>query len=123
MNTDTRPAWTPPTWTVRGLVCAVIVLLQALDALATLRFMSLGAEEANPLARYLLDVDDLYFFAMKTIGVGVLALCVAFGIGLQGIKPGVRRAFWLAVCGSAVVYALLDLIHLCFLFIGPGALS
>jgi len=44
------PAWTPPVWSVRLLLCILLTLASAYDALATLELMDRGSwTEGNPL--------------------------------------------------------------------------
>lgn len=53
-----------------------LMLLSALDALFTMRLLSLGSEELNPVMRWLLagDTDTFFFGKMSITALGVLLL-------------------------------------------------
>ena len=48
-----------------------ILMLNALDAFFTLRWLQLGGREANPLMQWLLEFSDLAFLLQKCLVVGV----------------------------------------------------
>lgn len=50
-----------------GIIFILIVLLSSLDAVLTLRILSKGGTELNPVMNALLDIDDTVFFFGKLI--------------------------------------------------------
>src|SRR5688572_14926022 len=74
MPAPRKTPWTPPHRIVLGFVCLLVVLLNAFDALATLEIVRRGGEEANPIARPMLDRGNLPFFLWK---MGLALVCSA----------------------------------------------
>ena len=66
---DWRPRWL-------FIIAIGIIFLSALDAFLSLKLVSLGAEEINPVMAYLLDKSDALFVAGKIMltALGVLML-------------------------------------------------
>ena len=109
------PAWTPPPWGVRFLLCALLTLASAYDALATLELMSRGLwAEGNPIIAPAIEWSPNFFIAWKTMAplfVGVL-LCV---------WTSRFRPIWWLLCLGAASYACLACYHvyLLYLFVPP----
>jgi hypothetical protein len=70
-------------------------LLNILDAFLTLRWLSLGGSEENPLMERLLESGDFLFLLQKCFVVGVLLLVLI-----------VHRNFALARAGLWVIFGL-----------------
>ena len=109
MLTLRPPAWTPPTRVVLLLVCLLVVLLNAFDAVATLEVLRRGGEEANPLARPMIKEGDLAFFAWK------MSLAVICASALGWAARTYRIAWWLLV-GACVGYGALAGLHVYLLW-------
>jgi uncharacterized protein DUF5658 len=77
----TRPHfWARPLSRTVVALALVVVGLNLVDAFCTLRHISMGAEEVNPLMRRLLDLGPIAFFvgkhALASAGVlGIVAHC------------------------------------------------
>lgn len=99
-----KKPWTPPHWTVLGLVCLIVVLLNAFDAIATMEIIRRGGEEANPIARPMLDRGNLAFFLWK---MGLALVCSA----ALALLARVHRAAWRLLCSAAAAYATLAVLH------------
>ena len=109
MPTSCKKPWTPPHRTVLGLVCLLIVLLNAFDALATIEIIRRGGEEANPLARPMVDHGNLAFFLWK---MGIASVC---SVALA-LLARTRRAAWWLLCSATVAYATLAGLHVYLLW-------
>jgi len=104
MPAPRKKPWTPPHRTVLGLVCLLVVLLNAFDALSTLEIVRRGGEEANPIARPMLDRGHLPFFLWK---MGLALVC---SVALA-LLARTRRAAWWLLCSAAFAYATLAGLH------------
>ena len=58
----------PNVWLLAGLAISVLVI-NSVDALATLYWIRLGVEEANPFMAYILEYNTTLFIAIKALGV------------------------------------------------------
>jgi len=109
MPTSRKKPWTPPHRTVLALVCLSVVLLNAFDALATLEIARRGGEEANPLARPMLERGNVPFFLWK---MGLAVVCAA----ALALLARARRAAWWLLCSAAAAYAALAVLHVYLLW-------
>lgn len=105
------PEWTPPSWSVRILLCVLLSLASAYDAFATLELLSRGMwAEGNPLIAPMLESSPTFFIVWKALAplfVGFL-MCVW--------TSRFRLIWWLLILGASV-YAALACYHLYLLYV------
>ena len=93
--------WYQPQWLATAII---ILLLSTVDALLTLRLISLGASEVNPLMEPLVHGSGrgfaLWKFGLTALGVILLTLLARMRI-LGGIAVG--SILYLVLCGYLVL--------------------
>lgn len=86
----------PNVWLV-GALAVGIIALNVFDALATLAWINVGMEEANPFMAYILEYDTSLFVFIKTVGItAAVALIIYFA----------RRRYAVAVYGLALIFCV-----------------
>jgi hypothetical protein len=98
----------PLGWRVTAL-CVGILLLNLVDAVATLRHLEHGAEELNPIMGWALDTGPLGFLVVKHL----LASLGVIGIALH---PG-HRAAQVAMAVLVPIYSLLAVYQIGLLYL------
>jgi glycosyltransferase involved in cell wall biosynthesis len=69
------------------LVVSLVLVMNVLDALFTVLFLSCGAEELNPLVAASLESGLWTFLTMKSAVIGVCVVPRGSGSGLHGLQP------------------------------------
>jgi len=80
----------------------VAIIANFFDAIFTLRAISLGVEEANPIMAWALDISP-FFFVMLKLGIFTVAICF-----LAEKKPRLLRPV-------AILYVMIVAWHLAWL--------
>lgn len=109
MLTSPKKPWTPPHWIVLSLVCLLVILLNAFDALATIEIGRRGGDEANPIAKPMFDRGALAFFLWK---VGLSGSCAV----MLALMSRVHRAAWYLSWVAVAVYAAIASLHVYLLW-------
>ncbi|GEM_PF-2763944 len=104
MAPSAKKPWTPPDAGVLILICALIVLLNAFDAIATLEIARRGGEEANPIAKPMFERGALPFFLWK---MGLATACAV----ILALLARVHRAAWYLTWAALAVYAGIAGLH------------
>lgn len=109
MSASIKKPWTPPPWSVLILVCVLVVLLNAFDALATFEIVRRGGEEANPIAKPMFDRGYVPFFLWK------MGLAIGCSV-ILALLSRVHRAAWYVFWCAAAAYAAVALLHVYLLW-------
>src|SRR5690348_8886690 len=86
-----RAAFVRPIEVQAGLLALAILFLNLVDGFATLRHVSHGAEELNPLMQVLLRRGEWSFLVVKHL----LASLGVLGIAMHGEVRAARVALWI----------------------------
>lgn len=103
MPTPSKRPWAPPSWSVLILVSALVVLLNAFDALATIEIVRRGGEEANPVARPMFERGHAAFLVWK---MGLSTACTVILAIISRLHRAAWYLFWVAVGAYACIAAL-----------------
>jgi len=86
-----------------GVLCFFLFMLNSLDATLTVYAIeNLGAREANPLMKMLIDISPLLFFVFKVVLVSV---CIGFMYWVRNVRPRITLAL---LAFAVFVYAVID---------------
>lgn len=86
------------------LICLGILILNILDAVFTLLYLTKGGEEANPLAQILLDAGPVWFAFSKAVVIGVCLLFLLVHKTFAFVRPALVAI--LVFYGALLVYHL-----------------
>jgi hypothetical protein len=111
-NASVHTPWTPPRPRTIVIILLLLLVASVFDALATLKIISRGADEWNPLMSFALSIGPWYFFLVKMAFTVIGSLILAY-------YARVRRWAWWGLCAVSAVYFLLVLLHLFLLFCIP----
>ncbi len=95
----------PRVW-LMALMAFGLIALNVLDAFATLYWIQLGAEEANPFMAYIVQYDSSLFIGIKTLGITAAAAFLIYFAWRRYAYAYYGMMFLL------VVYAIPTLVHI-----------